>query len=176
MGWVFEVKMAKLGCTVRAFDPNVEIPEKYKNIKNLHFEKLGLSNTVGFLKNGAPDGTTRKMPVLTLKEAMKNFNDLDKEITYLKMDVEGAEFYALPEIVNSGVFKQVRQIGIEMHTGSRNLPKKNMVKKHLNSSLNVFKTLQETYGFRLIAFNANGCMGKKYCMTRTYHNYHDLVF
>ena len=174
--WVFETKMAKLGCTVRAFDPNVEMPDKYKDLKNLHFEKLGLSNTVGTLKNGAADGTVRMMPVLTLKEAIKKFGDEGKEITYLKVDIEGAEFFALPEMVSSGVFKNIRQMGIEMHTGSRNLPKQKQIIKQLNSSLMVFKELQETYGFRMIAYNANGCMGKKYCLTRSYHNYHDLVF
>ena len=101
---------------------------------------------------------------------------IKKSPKYLKMDVEGAEFYALPEIIKSGVFNSIRQMGIEMHTGSRNLQNVKQVQKHLNNSLMVFKELQETYGFRLIAYNANGCMGKKYCMTKSYHNYHDLVF
>ena len=152
--------MAKIGCVVRAFDPNVEIPKKYADTKNLHFQKIGLSNKVGKLKNGAPDGSIRNMPVVNLKGAMEIFGDQDKEITYLKLDVEGAEFLALPEMVKSGVFKQIRQMGIEMHTGSRNLHNPKVIQKHLNSSLMVFKELQETYGFRLIAYNANGCMGK----------------
>ena len=83
-------EMAKEGCVIRAFDPNVEMPKKYKDVKNLHFEKIGLSDTVGKLKNGAPDGTVRHMPVVTLTEAMKMFGDQDKEITYLKLDIEGA--------------------------------------------------------------------------------------
>ncbi len=174
--WDFEAKMAKIGCVVHAYDPNVDMPKKYQKIENLHFHRIGLSNTVGKLKNGAPDGSVRKMDVLTLEEAIKRNNDEGKEITYLKMDVEGAEFYALPQMVTSGVFEHIRQLGIEMHTGSRNLPKPNIIKKHLNKTLKVFKELQETYGFRLIAYNANGCMGKKYCLTRSYHNYHDLVF
>ena len=82
--------MAKAGCVIRAFDPNVEMPKKYKDVKNLHFEKIGLSDTNGKLKNGAPDGTVRHMPVVTLTEAMKMFGDQDKEITYLKLDIEGA--------------------------------------------------------------------------------------
>lgn len=152
--------MAKLGCVIRAFDPNVEISKKYKDVKNLHFEKIGLSNKVGKLNNGAPDGSVRSMPVVTLTEAMKMFGDQDSEITYLKLDIEGAEFYALPEMIKSGVFQKVRQMGIEMHTGSRNLKNQKWIQKHLNSALMVFKDLQETYGFRLVAYNANGCMGK----------------
>ena len=171
--WDFEESMAKLGCTVRAFDPNVKRPSSLH--ENVHFKALGLGGSSGKLKNGAPDGTTRMMDVMTLSESMKLFGDEAKEITYLKVDVEGAEFLALPQMIESGIFSQVRQMGIEMHTGSNNLNKK-AVMKHLNASLSAFKTLQEKFGFRLIAYNANGCMGKKYCLSRTYHNYHDIVF
>ena len=83
-------EMAKEGCVIRAFDPNVEMPKKYKDVKNLHFKKIGLSDTIGKLKNGPLDGTVRNMPVVTLTEAMKMFGDQDKEITYLKLDIEGA--------------------------------------------------------------------------------------
>lgn len=176
--WDFEVRMAKLGCQVHAYDPNVEMPNKYKKLglKNLHFHQIGLGGSIGSMKNGAADGKVRQIPVLTLEEAIKRNGDEGKIVTYLKLDVEGAEFYALPQISKSGVLQNIQQIGIEMHTGNRNLQNTKMVKKHLNSSLTVFKEMQEKYGFRLIAYNANGCMGKKYCMTRSYHNYHDLVF
>ena len=171
--WDFEEALANLGCTVRAFDPNVEEIVKHPNI---HFKKLGLSDKNGTLKNTAADGKVRQMPVLTLLDSIKLFGDENKEITYLKIDVEGAEFGALPEMLNSGVFHQIRQMGIEMHTGSRNLPKEKNILKALNNCMSVFKELQETYGFRNIAYNANGCMAKKYCLTRSYHNYHDIVF
>ena len=158
---------------VRAFDPNVEESVTHPNI---YFKKIGLSNENGTLKNTAADGTVRRMPVLSLLDSIKLFGDEGKEITYLKIDVEGAEFGALPEMLKSGVFEQVRQMGIEMHTGSRNLPKEKNILKALNNSMKVFQAMQETYGFRLIAYNANGCMAKKYCLTRSYHNYHDIVF
>ena len=61
------------------------------------------------------------------------FGDEEEEITYLKIDVEGAEFAALPEMLKSGVFQHVRQMGIEMHTGSRNLPKEKYILKALNN-------------------------------------------
>ncbi len=93
----------------------------------------------------------------------------------MKLDVEGAELNALPSLVESGVFENVQQIGIEMHTGSLNVIRKRALKL-FNTLLATFKTLQEKHGFRLIAYNANGCMGKKYCYTNTYHTYHDLVF
>ena len=176
---------------VRAFDPNVEESVTHPNI---HFKKMGLSGESGTLKNTAADGTVRQMPVLSLLDSIKLFGDEGKEITYLKIDIEGAEFGALPSMLESGVFEQVRQMGIEMHTGcfsrhffcnisnnysikgSMNLPKEKNILKALNVGLKVFKEMQESYGFRLIAYNANGCMAKKYCLTRSYHNYHDIVF
>ena len=128
--WDFEEAMAKLGCTVRAFDPNVEESVVHPNI---HFKKIGLSHENGTLKNTAADGTVRRMPVLSLLDSIRLFGDEGKEITYLKIDVEGAEFAALPQMLQSGVFEQVRQMGIEMHTGSRNLPKEKNILKALNN-------------------------------------------
>jgi hypothetical protein len=172
--WDFEESMANLGCTVRAYDPNVEKPAHITD-PNLHYIDLGLSHYNGVMNNGAPDGSIRKMPVATLEEAIIRNGDEGKAITYLKMDVEGAELLALPEIVESGVLKNVKQIGIEMHTGTPNLHK-SKAKKIYNGLLKSFKTMQEDYGYRLIAYNANGCMGKKFCPERKYHSYHDLVF
>ena len=99
---------------VRAFDPNVEESVAHPNI---HFKKMGLSGESGTLKNTAADGTVRQMPVLSLLDSIKLFGDEGREITYLKIDIEGAEFGALPSMLESGVFEQVRQMGIEMHTG-----------------------------------------------------------
>ncbi len=75
--------MAELGCTVRAFDPTVTRPEHVKS-PNIHFEKVGF---------GAKSEVTplKKYIVKTLDEIVEENGDSDKEITYLKLDVEGAE-------------------------------------------------------------------------------------
>ena len=89
--------------------------------------------------------------------------------------MEGAELNAMPSLVSSGILNNIQQIGMEMHTGKMHVARKKALKL-FNGLLKGFKAIQEDYGFRLIAYNANGCMAKKYCYTNTYHPYHDLVF
>ena len=48
---------------------------------------------------------------------MKENGDYGRRITYLKVDVEGAEIVCLKQWLKSGVFDFVDQLGIEMHTG-----------------------------------------------------------
>ena len=43
------------------------------------------------------------------------FNDSEKKITVLKMDVEGEEMWSLPQMVESRAFKNVQQLHIEVH-------------------------------------------------------------
>ena len=43
--------------------------------------------------------------------------DAGKKISYLKVDVEGAEHKAISEWIRSGILDHVKQIGIEIHTG-----------------------------------------------------------
>ena len=44
-------------------------------------------------------------------------NDVGKNISYLKVDIEGIENSAIPQWIKSGVLDSVSQIGIELHTG-----------------------------------------------------------
>lgn len=39
----------------------------------------------------------------------------NRNITYLKIDVEGAEREILPNLIKSGVLERVKQIGVEFH-------------------------------------------------------------
>ena len=47
--------------------------------------------------------------------------DLSRTITYLKVDIEGIEIKALSEWIRSGILDNVKQIGIEIHTGTNTL-------------------------------------------------------
>ena len=55
--------------------------------------------------------------VLTLKDAIAKMGDTGKDITQLKVDIEGSELEAIHEWIQSGVLEDVHQIGIEFHTG-----------------------------------------------------------
>jgi hypothetical protein len=104
---------------------------------------------------------------------MKTNGDENRTITYLKMDVEGAELTCLGQFLKSGVLQNTQQIGIEMHTGKQIAT--NSIRKVLKAVIKAFKEMY-LLGFRLVAYNPNGCMGKAHDPERLYYNYHDLLF
>ncbi len=67
--WDFEESMAKMGCTVRAFDPNVERPSRIKD-KRITFEALGFGHKNGTIKNGDKD-----MQVATLNQIIDKYGE-----------------------------------------------------------------------------------------------------
>ena len=119
--------------------------------------------------------TTIEKPVITLQEAIEIYKDNENEITYLKLDIDGAEFEVLPQIVEAGLLDRIQQLSVTMNTGSPHLTKRQIVPK-LNEILQTFKKMQENYGFHLLSSSTDGCKHKKFCLTKTYHNYHDLLF
>ena len=104
---------------------------------------------------------------------MEANGDLKKEITYLKVDIESSEIKAIPQWIESGVLKNVRQIGIELHTGSRFFDEKEMVHvvKTLMSSISSLQDL----GFRIASYSPNKCIGKIWSSMEVYYSLVDVV-
>ncbi len=173
--WSFEDTMGRLGCQVRAFDPTIDHPERRS--ENVTFYKLGLAHFTGHahIKKSVAGNPKVTAPVTTLLEALDRLDGKDAEITYLKVDVEGSELQALPEWIESGVLKRVRQIGIEFHTGPIHLPadRANVVYRELLEVL--AKMHKEDLGFRLISYTPNGCVGKSHDPSKKYYTYFDVV-
>ena len=114
--WSFDTAIARLGCTVHAFDPSVDLPEELA--PGVHFHAIGLSSQDG-TRNGVP--LSRENARSTWK--MRSLLSLAKELHHtkvdlIKVDIEGAEW---------GVFEQVAageldalgigQIVAEIHFG-----------------------------------------------------------
>ncbi len=100
--------MANLGCTVHAYDPSVDQPPEVTH-PNIHFKKMG----IGFANFKTEEG----FKIKSLDEFFIENNDMGKEITYLKLDVEGFELESLGPMIAQGLLDNVKQLGIEMHTG-----------------------------------------------------------
>jgi hypothetical protein len=49
------------------------------------------------------------VPVKTLGEILKQFGEAERELTYLKVDVEGSELKAIGEWIRSDSLARVRQ-------------------------------------------------------------------
>ncbi len=62
------------------------------------------------MQKSATKTKTKKVPVLTLSDAISKMGDEGKEISYLKVDAAGAEAEALPQMVESGALRNVRQV------------------------------------------------------------------
>lgn len=125
----FERELAeKYGVEVYAFDPSPEVVEEMKKQelpKNLHYFPYGLSDKDAeksfylpssgkdYSEYFAPWTSSKKiqMQVYRLSTLMKKLGH--KQIDLLKMDIEGSEFMALPDILNSEIIFD--QLCIETH-------------------------------------------------------------
>lgn len=126
----FELELSeKYGMEVYAFDPSPEVVKEMegrKLPKNLKYYAYGLSGEDAcktfYLPSSGKDyseyfapWTSRgkiQMQVRRLSTLMEQFGH--KRLDLLKMDVEGSEFFALPDILGSGI--AFDQLCIETHT------------------------------------------------------------
>ena len=167
----FESEMGRIGCKVWAYDPTIHI-SKYPG-KNIHFMKTGMGHYTGLmtLKNSIYQ---TKFPVLALQDAIKNNNHSDFEISLLKVDIEGSEVKAIGEWFASGVLKQVRQIAVELHTGS--IFFKKAKRPSLTRILTSFLTKFHKLGFKLVYYSPNTCVGKEQDpFGKKYYTFMDIV-
>ena len=170
----FEKLMGSVGCTVHAYDPTVSIPPSPAN--NVYFKKVGLGHYKGkreLMLNLAANISSEPMPMITLKDAFSNNGDLGKEITYLKVDIESSEIKAIPEWIQSGILENVRQIGMELHTGKLYFDRNGQA----DAAKRLLKLMSQLYdlGFRHISYSPNTCVGKSQDLNGQYYTFIDIV-
>ena len=122
----------KLGGICHAFEPSKAaiglLARKYKDARGMHLIPAVVSNRNGecefytSAQNPFSQGSGTlgrkgypgkyKVKCVRLVEYMRNLGD----IYLLKIDVEGAEFDILDDIIKSGAYKNVRHIVCETHT------------------------------------------------------------
>lgn len=102
--WSFEDAMALYGCEVYAFDPSMN-QSNFDRGDNIHYYNFALSST---------DAGPLNRSISTLFNQFMG-NHGDTLIDYLKIDIEGNEWPVIPQIIQSGMLKKVRQLVIEVH-------------------------------------------------------------
>lgn len=125
----FEKELAeKYNINVYAFDPSPEVVKSMEMEKlpvNMHYYEYGLSDQDGkkefYLPSSGQDyseyfaswtsGDKTVMQVYRLKTLMQMFGH--DQLDLLKMDIEGSEFLAMPDILSSNI--QFKQLCIETH-------------------------------------------------------------
>ncbi|XP_060595523.1 probable methyltransferase-like protein 24 [Ruditapes philippinarum] len=106
----FEMDIVKkFGCEVHTFDPSREITSKVKIPSEINYHLVGLYDSNTIIKDG--------WKVNNLSNIRKELHHERRVVDILKIDVEGAEWQALPAMFKSGVLKYVKQICIEIHFG-----------------------------------------------------------
>lgn len=130
----FDEELCEAGFHIVAVDPLLECiqfaQDRLRRFENCYFENVGVSNFEGMElfyspKNlthdswssinihGSPLESSKRFPVTTIQNLFTKYcQDLDGVITYLKMDIEGAELKLIPEIVN--LARKFDFLGIEL--------------------------------------------------------------
>ncbi len=119
------------GCTVYGFDPtpkSIKWVESSKRPDKFIFLPYGISNKTGSATFYLPvnenhvSGSLAETKIVStsrkVEVPMKSFGDIIKELKYekidvLKMDIEGAEYDVLPDILKNDI--SIQQILIEFH-------------------------------------------------------------
>ena len=90
-------------------------------------------------------GVNSSDTLTTLEHEFEQLDLWNKDITYIKMDIEGNELEILPNWIESGILKRVKQIGVEFH---------NVNSERVESYWNIIEGLYEQ-GFRLMTYDPN---------------------
>ena len=139
--WSFDDHFVDYGCQVFAFDPSINVTLDMP--PSIHFYQLGL---------GAEDTDSDQVSGWKLRTLSSLYDTLKLEhgnvpIDYLKLDVEQAEWGAIGQILRSGMFDNVKQLGIEIHFMNR-VP---LSTEYTRICLNIIKSMED-YG--LVRFNS----------------------
>ena len=159
--WSFEDMMDGIGCKVYAFDPSVDYPRNRGN--NIIFEKIGVAAVAD-----------EKNQLQTLNAILNQNQHTSTKISYLKIDIEGAELDGLPSWFNSGALQNVRQMGFEFHL----INSKNGYTTDLATTIGFLETLKLLYfegNYRLISYDPNGCWQNMDTSSRAYYNLAEIV-
>lgn len=124
--------ISKYGCTVHAFDPTPKSAAwVHQNItdKNFVFEPYALADKDGYLKLFLPKNTEHvsascqlsshvsaeffDAPCLRLSSLLKRLSF--SRIDVLKIDIEGAEYAVINDVISSGSISSIDQLLVEFH-------------------------------------------------------------
>ena len=108
--WSFDKDLEGYGCQVYAFDPSM-IQNDFDYSDHIHFFREGIGHRD--VANASETGW--KLSTLqSIYERLKPIHG-DKAIDILKIDIEGAEWSVIPQLIQSGMLKRVRQLALEIH-------------------------------------------------------------
>ncbi|XP_052058269.1 probable methyltransferase-like protein 24 [Mytilus californianus] len=146
--WRFDRVSARIyNCTVYAFDPSIPIPTE-KLHPRIHFEQVGI-------------GGRNSKGLKTFSTILREHGHSETVIDYLKFDIEYMEWAVLENLLREKSFKNVKQIGFEIHTNEFYQHFKKLKDVKFNSGkddfLYMYHTIKklEDYNFRQFNYRLN---------------------
>ncbi|XP_077984798.1 uncharacterized protein LOC144439386 [Glandiceps talaboti] len=114
--WSFDEAMAGYGCDVFSFDPSIHQPS-HKHSEKVWFHSFGLMdrNTDKYYGRGMDAFTSEQWKVRTLEGLMGEMDHQHYKIDILKMDIEGAEWQVLSQLLAKGTLQYVKLLVFEVH-------------------------------------------------------------
>ena len=102
--------------------------------------------------------------------------DEGKRISLMKVDIEAMEFNAILDWVDSGMLSIIDQIHIELHTSHRLVGRDKNIMVALSTGLIQHLDLfDRMFGLKLIHYNPNLFIGKKWDLEQTYYSMFDIT-
>ncbi|CAK8681484.1 unnamed protein product [Clavelina lepadiformis] len=111
--FTFDDAIAQLGCEVHSFDPSMNLADKTVRKSGVIFHKIGISNE-------DKDRGFNGWKMRTLKTLLYELGHLDRHLDFLKVDTDrgdgtGFEDIVMQELLETGLYKCVRQFSFELH-------------------------------------------------------------
>ncbi|XP_071530157.1 probable methyltransferase-like protein 24 isoform X2 [Panulirus ornatus] len=160
--FTFDEHMQDFGCEVHAFDHDND-HEIYDHRLGpiAFFHKARIGSETGFLRicEKTPHGRICE-PALryqTMADIRRNLGHEDRQLNYLKMDIEGEEWKVLHQILhNTSVLSTVSQVTLEIHLEELRSNKTVEGKREsVALYINVIQGLRNL-GFQLVRHDENG--------------------
>ncbi|XP_015918887.1 probable methyltransferase-like protein 24 [Parasteatoda tepidariorum] len=108
--WSFDESIHdKFGCQVYSFDPSMGI-EDHDHTKDIHFFNMGVGEFDGKINVGDQMWNMRTLDTIIHQLGHKN-----RTIDVLKLDIEGAEYVVLEDILSKGLLNHVNHLCMEIH-------------------------------------------------------------
>ncbi|XP_045202151.2 probable methyltransferase-like protein 24 isoform X2 [Mercenaria mercenaria] len=96
----------RFGCDVHCFDPSMKNETKRLS-EHIWFYRWGLG--------GKNEINSKQWNMKTLDTIRRELGHTNRTIDLLKIDIEGDEWNAIPQMISSGALDDVRQISMETH-------------------------------------------------------------
>ena len=153
--WSFDEDFERFGCQVYAFDPTIH-KEDHDHSRGVHFLNLGIDG------QDVENDLVLGGKVMTLESIYKMLEPRHHAvpIDFLKMDVEMAEWQALPQIIDSGMLSGIRQISVEIHFGGGSIPE-DFVRSCMKVVQNLERRGMVRFKNRITIITSGKIMGKQ---------------